>query len=137
MLDEVPGDLDPLLARRARHVVEENGRVLEAAEALEADDHETAGRLFLESHASLRDLYEVSSPELDALVEVCGSVPGVLGSRLTGAGFGGCTVTLVRRAAIPELTAAVEDRYPARTGLTPTVFEVAPSAGAGRVDGWH
>jgi len=135
MLDEVSQELEPVLARRARHVVEENVRVLRAVDALEARDHVTAGRLFSMSHASLRDLYDVSSPELDALVEIATDVPGVYGSRLTGAGFGGCTVTLVRREAIPELTAAVEERYPARTGLDPTVFEVTPAAGAGRVDG--
>ena len=89
------------------HVVDENARVIDAAEALEAGDHERAGRRFSESHASLRDLYEVSSPELDALVEIAMSVPGVFGSRLTGAGFGGCTVTLVRRDAIGALTDAI------------------------------
>jgi galactokinase len=135
MLDEVRQELDPVLARRARHVVEEDARVLRAVDALEARDHVTAGRLFSKSHTSLRDLYEVSSPALDALVEIATELPGVFGSRLTGAGFGGCTVTLVRREAIPELTAAVEERYPARTGLTPMVFEVTPAAGAGRVDG--
>ncbi|HSL76393.1 MAG TPA: galactokinase, partial [Candidatus Limnocylindrales bacterium] len=137
MLTEIDKSLDAVLARRARHVVEENARVLEAADAFEAGDHSTVGRLLGESHASLRDLYEVSSPELDALVEIAGAVPGVFGSRLTGAGFGGCTVTLVRREAIPELTAVVEERYPARTGLMSRLFEVTPSAGAGRVDGWR
>ena len=137
MLDEVDDVLEPVLVRRARHVIEENGRVLQAAEAFEAGDHASVGRLFGESHASLRDLYEVSSPELDALVDITEAVRGVYGSRLTGAGFGGCTVTLVRREAIPELTAAVEERYPARTGLTPRIFEVTPAAGAGRVDGWR
>ena len=128
ILDAAP--LEPLLARRARHVVDENGRVLEAAEALEAGDFARVGRLFSASHASLRDLYEVSSPELDALVEIADAVPGVLGSRLTGAGFGGCTVTLVAREAVPALTEAVLERYPSRTGLTPTVFEVRPARGA-------
>jgi galactokinase len=137
MLDEASGGLDPLLARRARHVVEEDARVLEAADAFEAGDHRTVGRLFRESHASLRDLYDVSSPELDALVEIADSVQGVYGSRLTGAGFGGCTVTLVRREAIPELTTAIEERYPARTGRMPRIFEVTPAAGARRVDGWR
>jgi galactokinase len=136
LLDQVAGDLDPVLARRARHVVEENERVLKAAAALESGDHEKAGRLFSASHASLRDLYEVSSPELDALVEIAEHVPGVYGSRLTGAGFGGCTVTLVRREAIGELTDAIHDRYPARTGLTPLVFIVRPAEGARRLDGW-
>ena len=137
MLGEVEGDLEPVLVRRARHVIAENGRVLQAADAFEAGDHASVGRLFGESHASLRDLYEVSSQELDALVEIAEAVPGVFGSRLTGAGFGGCTVTLVRREAIPELTTAIEERYPARTGRTPRIFEVTPAAGAGRVDGWR
>jgi galactokinase len=122
--------LDPVLAHRARHVVNENERVLEAAAALEIGDLEQVGRLFSASHASLRDLYDVSSPELDALVDIAESVPGVLGSRLTGAGFGGCTVTLARREAVTALTAAILERYPARTGLTPRVFEVQPSRGA-------
>ena len=137
MLEEAGGDLDPVLMGRARHVIEENARVLDAAAAFEARDHSTVGRLFAESHRSLRDLYEVSSAELDALVEIAGAVPGVFGSRLTGAGFGGCTVTLVRREAIPDLTVAIEARYPARTGLTPRFFEVTPAVGAGRVDGWR
>jgi galactokinase len=137
MLDAALDDLDPVLARRARHVVGENARVLQAADAFAAGDHSTVGRLFRESHASLRDLYEVSSPELDTLVEIADGVPGVFGSRLTGAGFGGCTVTLVRRDAIPDLSAAVDERYRVRIGLTPRIFKVAPTAAAGRVDGWR
>jgi galactokinase len=134
MLDDAAGDLGPLLERRARHVVEENERALQAADAFESSDVEEAGRLFSQSHASLRDLYEVSSPELDALVEIAGSVPGVLGSRLTGAGFGGCTVTLVRRDAVAALSDAVMEGYPARTGLAPQVFEVRPAPGARTLD---
>ena len=137
MIDDAGDDLEPVLARRARHVVDENDRVLEVAAALEAGDHEHAGRLFSASHASLRDLYEVSSPELDTLAEVADAVPGVFGSRLTGAGFGGCTVTLVRRDAIGALSDAVGERYAAKTGLTPQVFEVRPARGAQRLEGWH
>jgi galactokinase len=137
MLDAVERDLDPTLARRARHVVAENDRVLQAADAFEVGDHARVGRLFGESHASLRDLYEVSSPELDALVETAMGVEGVYGARLTGAGFGGCTVNLVRRDAIEPLTEAITTRYAARTGLTPRAFEATPSAGARRIDGWH
>jgi galactokinase len=124
------GDLDPVLERRTRHVVSENDRVIAAVAALEIGDFATAGHLFNESHASLRDLFEVSSPELDALVEIATAVPGVLGSRLTGAGFGGCTITLVRREAISALTQAIEEHYPERSGLQPDVFEVRPSRGA-------
>ena len=116
MLEALDGTLDPLLLARARHVVEENARVLGAVAALETGDMPRMGRLLSESHASLRDLYEVSSPELDALVEIAESVPGVLGSRLTGAGFGGSTITLVRRDAVRSLIDAVHERYPARTG---------------------
>ena len=136
MIDAVADRLEPVLARRARHVVEENDRVLDVAAAIEAGDAPRVGRLFSASHASLRDLYEVSSPELDALVETVESNPGVLGSRLTGAGFGGCTVTLVRREAVGELSDVVQGRYVARTGLTPRVFEVTPAGGARRLDGW-
>jgi len=100
-------------------------------------DHVRVGELFVDSHASLRDLYEVSSPELDALVDIAMSVDGVHGARLTGAGFGGCTVNLVRRDAIDALSEAISTRYPARTGLTPRVFEVVPSPGARRLDGWR
>jgi galactokinase len=117
------GDLDPVLERRARHVITENDRVVAAVEAMEAGDFATVGRLFNESHASLRDRYEVSSPELDALVEAACAVPGVLGSRLTGAGFGGCTITLVRRDARPALAAALE-------AVSPNEFEARPSRGA-------
>ena len=137
MLDAVADTLDPVLARRARHVVEENVRVLDVVAAFERGDAERAGRLFSESHASLRDLYEVSSPELDALVEIAEGVPGVLGSRLTGAGFGGCTVTLVRREALGALSDAVRENYPARTGLVPELFEVRPASGAETLDAWR
>ena len=130
MLDAASASLDPVLERRARHVVEENARVLDTVAALDARDVVSAGRLLSASHASLRDLYEVSSPQLDALVEIAEAVPGVLGARLTGAGFGGCTIALVRREAVGRLTEAILAAYPARTGLTPRVFEVRPSRGA-------
>ncbi|HET9084117.1 MAG TPA: galactokinase [Candidatus Limnocylindrales bacterium] len=137
MLADCAGSLEPALARRAQHVVEEDTRVLEAAAAMEAREHARVGELLLESHASLRDLYEVSSPELDALVDTAMAVDGVFGARLTGAGFGGCTVDLVRRDAIDRLSEAISTRYAAQTGLVPRMFEVLPSTGARRVDGWH
>jgi galactokinase len=135
MLDDAAGDLEPVLAGRARHVVEENDRVLAAVDAIEANDMERLGELLRRSHVSLRDLFEVSSPELDALVEIAEGVPGVLGSRLTGAGFGGCTITLVRRDALGTLREAVLDRYPGRTGLHARMFEVSPGGGAEVVRG--
>jgi galactokinase len=135
LLDGAGEALEPVLARRARHVVEENDRVLAAVAAIEANDLERFGELMGQSHASLRDLYEVSSPELDALVGIAESVPGVLGSRLTGAGFGGCTITLVRREAFERLRDEVLEQYPIRTGLDAHVFEVRPAAGAEVVRG--
>jgi galactokinase len=137
MLEDCAGELEPALARRAKHVVEEDARVLEAAAVLEARQHARVGELFLESHTSLRDLYEVSSPELDALVDTAMGVDGVFGARLTGAGFGGCTVNLVRREAIDRLSEAISTHYAPQTGLVPRMFEVTPSAGARRLDGWH
>jgi galactokinase len=114
-------------------VVAENGRVVETVAALAADDLATVGELFAASHESLRNLFEVSSPELDAMVEIARGVPGVIAARMTGAGFGGCTVNLVRTDAVEPLRVAVERDYPARTGLTPTVLPVQAVAGAGRL----
>ncbi len=91
------------------------------------------GHLFAAGHASLRDLFEVSSPELDALVEIAVGVPGVVAARMTGGGFGGCTVNLVHPEAVDALEAAVLAEYPPRTGLTPQVLRVVAAAGAGRV----
>jgi galactokinase len=133
MLDAVRDRLEPVAVRRAEHIVGENQRVLDTIAAFETGDLDTVGRLFYASHASLRDLYEVSSPELDALVEIARATPGVIGARLTGAGFGGCTINLVRRDAVPALREAVMRDYPARTGLVPRVFEVRASAGASRL----
>ena len=130
MLAEVVDRLDPLTFSRAEHVVTENARVLEAVVAFETGDLAAVGHCFAASHASLRNRYEVSSPELDALVEIAVATPGVLAARLTGAGFGGCTINLVQRDAVAALRAAVLRDYPARTGLTPRVFEVEPAAGA-------
>jgi galactokinase len=125
------GWLEPLVLRRATHVVHENDRVLQAIRAFETGDLPAIGRLFAASHASLRDLFEVSSPALDALVEIASGTPGVVAARMTGAGFGGCTINLVRPDAVDDLRAAVESRYAARTGFVPRVFPVTPAAGAG------
>jgi galactokinase len=125
--------LAPVEFRRARHIVSENERVGATVGALESGDLGGVGELFAASHASLRDDYEVSSPELDAMVEIATAVPGVIGARMTGAGFGGCTVNLVRPAAVGALTDAVRAEYPARTGLTPMILPVRVAAGAGRV----
>jgi galactokinase len=111
------GDALPAkLLKRARHVVEEERRVLLGVEALRAGDVEAFGEMLDASHRSLRDDYEVSSPELDLLVELAWAQPGVLGSRLTGAGFGGCTVSLVRAEALEDFCEGVMARYRRETG---------------------
>ena len=135
MLASIRSRLEEETYRRCEHVVRENERVLETVAALGAGDLETVGRCFAESHASLRDLYGVSSPELDAMVEIATSTPGVLASRMTGAGFGGCTVSLVERGAEERLRDAVLSAYPHRTGLTPRVFVVDAADGAGLLAG--
>jgi galactokinase len=133
LLAAAAGAMDEAVLRRCRHVVAENERVRAAVAALESGDVVALGELFAAGHASLRDLFEVSSPELDALVEIAGRVPGVVAARMTGAGFGGCTVNLVRPDAVGALRAAVEAGYAARTGLVATILEVDAAAGAGPV----
>jgi hypothetical protein len=106
--------LPDVTMRRARHGISEDQRTIQAKEALKAGDYSTVGRLMYASHQSLRDDFEVSTPELDTLVEIAKTVEGVYGSRMTGGGFGGCTVTLVRADAVPKLLAAIESEYPKR-----------------------
>lgn len=125
--------VDDTAFRRARHIVTENARVLAVIAALEAGDVPAVGAALDASHASLRDDFEVSSPALDALVDIAQGVDGVIGARLTGAGFGGCTVNLVDDEAIGALREAVLRRYEPITGLTPRVFEVRAAAGARRL----
>ena len=125
-------DGDPVAARRARHVVEENARVRSAVPALESGDLAAFGRLMDASHESLRELFEVSSEPLDHLVRIARAQPGVLGSRLTGAGFGGCTVTLMRSGGIDAFERAVGRDYREATGLTADFYVVRPGAGVGR-----
>ena len=125
--------MDDETRRRAEHVIRENERVMLTVEAIQRGRIEDVGRLFAESHASLRDLYEVSSPELDALVEIAVATPGVVASRMTGAGFGGCTVNLVQWDAVERLRAAVEREYPDRTGRMPATYVLEATGGAGEV----
>jgi len=131
LLERVAGRLDEPTRRRVRHVVFENARVDETEAAFRNGDLEAVGAIWAASHASLRDDYQVSSPELDLLVSIAVATPGVAAARMTGAGFGGSTVNLVERTAIGQLRANVERDYPARTGLQPTVIVVEPTAGAG------
>ena len=126
--------LPEVVGRRCEHIVLENARVMATVAALRDSDLESIGRLFAASHASLRNLFEVSSVELDEMVDVANSVPGVVASRMTGAGFGGCTVSLVERGAEEALRERVMTEYPRRTGLTARVWNVAAVDGAGPID---
>jgi galactokinase len=115
--------------KKCLHVVEENQRVIDAEEALRKKDLVTFGKLMNRSHESLRDLYEVSCPELDWLVKRAWETDGVYGSRLTGAGFGGCTVTLIEEEAIPSYQEHIL-QYERIFGFRPEVYVCRPSAGA-------
>ena len=126
--------LPATVLRRCRHVVGENERTLQAVAALRAGDVPEVGRLMDLSHASLRDDYEVSCTELDIMVEVARALPGCLGARMTGAGFGGCTVNWVRAAAAGEFARQVAAGYRQRTGVSPDVYVCTASAGAGEVN---
>jgi galactokinase len=126
--------LPETLFRRARHVITEIGRTRSFGASLQAGELQRCGELLHQSHASLRDDYEVSSPQLDTLVAITQSIPGVLGSRLTGAGFGGCTVTLVQIDALDECLTQVPSRYRKETGLEARVFVTRPSDSAALVD---
>lgn len=121
---------DPVRIRRARHAVTENQRTIQAAEALEKGDIREFGQLMNASHLSLKEDYEVSCKELDILVEEAWNIDGVLGSRMMGAGFGGCTVSIVEENAVNEFITKVGENYKERTGLTPEFYVVVTGNGA-------
>jgi len=125
--------LDPLVARRARHVVEECARTLAAVPLLQAGRLADFGALMNECHASLRDLYEVSCPELDALAEAAQQMEGCYGARLTGAGFGGCTVNLVATAAVEAFTRDLAAAYRRDVGREAEIYVCQAADGAGLV----
>jgi galactokinase len=125
--------LSDVIYKRVRHVVTENDRVKKAATALEMGDIAEFGRLMADSHRSLRDDYEVSTLELDLMVELADGQEGMYGARMTGGGFGGCTINLVEAAHAPEVQQKLEQDYEARTGLRPTILICESSDGAGTV----
>jgi galactokinase len=117
--------------RRCRHVISENQRVLDAADALRASDLECFGRLMYESHRSLQQDYEVSCAELDLLVEIASSCEGVYGSRMTGGGFGGCTISIVGSHAVEAFQQKITHAYKQKSGITPDIYICSASQGAG------
>ena len=121
--------LPALIARRCRHVVDENARTLAAARALESGNLAQLGELMSASHRSLRDDYEVSCPELDEAVAAVAAIPGVYGSRMTGGGFGGCTVSVLEREVVPRAIHAISERLRTRFQIEPRFFST--NAGVG------
>ena len=132
-LEEFGRDLPEVVYRRCRHVITENARVMSAARALEQGDLREFGRLMAESHQSLRNDYEVSSEELDLMVELARKVEGVYGARMTGGGFGGCTVNLVGDEHVEQFQRSVAPEYERVTGLTPEIYICKASNGAEEV----
>lgn len=122
--------MDPTLTKRARHVVYENARTIRAVNALRVNNLKRFGELLNESHASLRDDFEVSCPEIDFLVDLALKQPGVLGSRMTGAGFGGCTVSLIQDDGIENFKKVLGTRYRERYNIVPDFYVVETGDGA-------
>lgn len=133
MFEKSSHQLPEHIHRRCRHVITENQRVLDGVAALKEGRLEAFGGLMNASHESLRTDYEVSCEELDIMVEVAHSLPGVLGARMTGGGFGGCTVNLVRPGQVPAFREEIARRYQQATGLTPDIYVTEPMDGAREV----
>jgi galactokinase len=132
-LEEGRGKLSEVVFRRARHVIGEIERTTHCAEAIRESNWPTAGQLMYASHSSLRDDYEVSCAELDAVVEIAediGNKGGVYGCRMTGGGFGGCCVALVKASAVDSISKTIAAEYKAKTGIDATIFSSRPAAGA-------
>ena len=125
--------LSPTVQKRCEHVLGENERVLKAVDALKKGEVREFGRLMERSHISLRDKYEVSCPELDIMVEIAKDVDGCVGSRMTGGGFGGCTVNLVEEETVAEFKEKVGHEYSLKTGIKPEIYVSEPADGVGLI----
>lgn len=133
LLEQVGSELSATIRKRCTHVIRENQRTLEAARSLANGDLARVGELMRESHESLRDLYEVSCRELDAMVDAAQGLPGFMGGRMTGGGFGGCTVNLVREEKATEFAAQIGERYQKVTGIIPQIYPCHADNGAQEV----
>jgi galactokinase len=128
--DTCAGELPEVVRRRCRHVILENERTLSAAQALRSRELRRFGELMFASHASLRDDYEVSCPELDLLVDTARSHSAVLGARMTGGGFGGCAIVLVTRDAFEEVMRDISAKFERRFNRKPGVMKSVAGSGA-------
>ena len=127
-------DLPAVVAKRCRFVIEENQRVLDIAEAISTGDREKIGSLTAQSYAGARDLYEISTPEMDLMMTAMLSGPGVIGARQAGAGFGGCMAAFVEDSMVEAFAAHVREHYHTKTGIEPKVYPVQAAPGAGLLD---
>ncbi len=130
MLEAVRGEIEPAVFTRCEYVIEENLRVLGAVEKLKAGDLEAFGRLMYQSHDGLREKYKVSCAELDLLVSMARDTPGVIGARMMGGGFGGCTINLVEDSALHDFVQRAEENFSAKFGHAPLVYPVTIADGA-------
>lgn len=133
LLEENRSKLEPVVYNRAKHVIEENERTVEATKLIESSNWTNAGELLYASHYSLKDLYEVSCRELDIVVEAAKKIGidgGVYGCRMTGGGFGGCAIALVKTALVNQVAEKLVSEYTKQTGITPSLFVSRPSQGA-------
>jgi galactokinase len=133
MFEEVKDAMPEIPRRRARHVISDSERVLQLGDAARAHDLIAMGKLFLASHRSMKEDYEITCPEIDFLVEKAIELPGVYGARMTGGGFGGCTVNLVAPDSLEQFQSELGMAYQERFGLQPAFYKCQPAAGAGRI----
>jgi galactokinase len=129
-LSSAASGMPPVIYKRCLHVVEEIQRVLQAVDCLRAGNLNQMGLLMSESHQSLRDLYEVSCAELDAMVEAADGLQGYYGGRMTGGGFGGCTINLVASEHAAAFRESIAERYRQRTGISPEIYVCSSADGA-------
>jgi galactokinase len=133
-LEEIQDSIPVVPLKRARHVATDNARVLDFAAAARRDDVDEMGRLFVASHRSAQYDYEISCEELDFLVDTAIKLEGVYGARMTGGGFGGCTVNLLAPGAVAAFREHISNAYRRRFSLDPLFYECVPAAGAGKLE---
>ncbi|HEX6466724.1 MAG TPA: galactokinase, partial [Terriglobales bacterium] len=129
-LEQHSNELPEIIYRRCKHVVNENARAVQAMQTLRSGDLAEVGRLMAASHISLRDLYSVSCFELDLMVELANKVDGAIGARMTGGGFGGCTINLVHNDAVDRFRSTVKEGYKHATGIDPEIYVSRAANGA-------
>jgi galactokinase len=131
--ERVEAEMPPLVAKRCRFIIEENQRVLDLATVLPTGDHQALNTLYSKSWRGARDLFEIGSPAMQAMIDAMEAGPGVVAARQTGAGFGGCMVALVEAGCVAQFSDHVHEAYQEKTGIEPDIYPVSASAGAGIV----